>query len=270
MRHSDKDEQIYYVVTNGRNPGIYKDYEQAQEQIEGYPFGKMKKIVGLREAKNYFASERRHAHKERIYYVVKRGRLPGLYLDKEKALEQIENFPNGKMKRIKGYQRAVAYYTSRDESSGQTIPNIYIDGSYVQESKLASYGLIVEAENEIVQRDCGVIVDYDFLNLHSLGAEMYAYLRALEWSMANGYKNVRIIYDSDAVIQLIAQGDTTKTKKSKGRSKFIKLYKQYTKVIDVESIHKSDAENYAERHEQAHHLSQLTIDLLVQANNNGI
>lgn len=269
MQHSDKQDQIYFVVTNGRNPGIYKERHQAEKQIEGYPYGKMQKITGLREAKSYFATERKHAHKDRVYYVVKRGKRPGLYLDKEKALEQIEGFPQGKMKRIKGFHQAITFYTSSNESEKQTVPNIFIDGSYVQENKIASYGMIVEEEKEILQRDCGVIVDHDFINLQSLGAELYAYLRAMEWSLANGYQSVRIVYDSDAVIQLIEQGHSSKTKKSKGRNKFIKLFSEYNKVLDVESIHRSSTVAFEQRHEQAHHLSQLTIDLLIQANNNG-
>lgn len=264
MQRSNKHEQIYYVVTNGRNPGIYKNQKQAEEQVEGYPYGHLERIKGIKEANRYFANERKHAHKDRVYYVVKVGKRPGLYLDKQKALEQINDFPHGKMKRIIGYQRAIAYLTDRYDGDEKVVPNIFIDGSYIQEHKMASYGFIVEEEGEIVQKDCGVIVDHDFINLQSLGAELYAFLRAIEWTMANGFHYVRIIYDSDSIVQLIDQGESHKLKKSKGRNKFIQLFLQYSQVIKVDTIHRSEDADYEAYHEQAHHLSQMILDIIGQ------
>lgn len=257
--------KVYYVVTNGRNPGIYKEHEQAQEQIRGYSFGKMRKVKGLAEAKAYFAAEKKRASKDKVYYVVKVGKRPGLYLDKQKALEQIYGYPHGKMKRIKGYEQAQAFLNHSIKLNKTIIPNIFIDGSYIQEHKISGYGMLVEEGQTIIQQDCGTILDFDLINLHSLGAELYALLRAMEWGMANGYKEIRIIYDSDAIIQIIEQGETNKARKSKGRTKFLKLFAEYKKFIKVECVHKNSKEYWTQKHELAHNLSRITSDILEQS-----
>lgn len=264
-KKSEHSERTYYVVTAGRRIGIYRDKKKAFEQVHGYPDNRIKKIRGLDEARRYF-----NKHKNTrpdTYYVVRRGRSPGLYKDYEQALEKVKGFPHGRMKKIVGYDRAMAYLNKdlmtlefREEAD---VPRVYIDGSYMQHIGMAGFGYVVEQEGKIVHRNSGVILDSDMLNLHSLGAEVFALLRAMEWGLSNGAKELHVIYDSTAILDLIDNNDTTKVKRSRGKSKFLDIYTKYSQHITVVFKHRKTDELFRHFHRQAHHLSRLTLDALL-------
>lgn len=260
--HKQKRNRPYYVVIHGRKPGIYKNNNQALSQVHGFPYGKMKKIKGLQAAKAYFAENRQTDSANKSYYVVKRGRNPGLYLDKGKALEQIKKFPYGKVKRIKGYENAKAYFHGKDLQVKEKIPNIFVDGSYIQQESFSGYGFVVEENGKVIAKYSGTIADYDIINLHSLGAELYALIRAIEWAMTNEYKYVRIIYDSESVIQLLENNNIKNAKYEHGKRKLIQLYIKYKHFITIQFQHKNNKEAYRTYHETAHNLSRLMSNLL--------
>lgn len=260
--HTRKENRTYYVVVHGRKPGIYKNNRQALSQVHGFPSGKMKKIKGLQAAKAYFADNRQSNAQNRIYYVVKRGRNPGLYLNKEKALQQIKNYPYGKMKRIKGYDRARRYFHGESLPEKEQIPFIFIDGSYLQHEPFSGYGFIVVENDQIIAKDSGTIFDYDIINLHSSGAELYAFIRAIEWAMANSYKYIRVIYDSQSIVQLLNNDESLSTKQPRGKVKITKVFSQYKNYITIDHEHKNNTKKYEIYHRQAHDLSRSMIHLL--------
>lgn len=264
--HKSRESRTYYVVVHGRKPGIYKDNQKAIAQVHNFPFGKMKKVKGLKAAKAYFSKHRQTDAENKVYYVVKRGRNPGLYLDKNKALQQIKNFSYGKMKRIKGYENARAYFHGKQYEEKEKIPYIYIDGSYVQHDSFSGYGFVAVENDRILVKDGGAIFDYDIINLHSSGAELYALIRAIEWAMANSYKFVRIIYDSESVIQL-AENDQLKAngRYPRGKVKLANIYAQYKHYIAIDYAHKSEQKYYEKYHQQAHDLSRM-MNVLEDAN----
>lgn len=262
---NNKRNQVYYVVLNGRKPGIYKNHQQALKQVDGFPYGKMRKVRGLQAAKKLFNEGKASKLDHNIYYVVKNGKNPGIYSDKNKALRQIKGYPNGTMKRIKGYNRAKTYFYDRDRKRKKTIPNIFVDGSYIQHESFAGYGFIAVVDHRVIAKDSGTILDYDIINMHSLGSEMFAYIRAIEWAMANDYNKIRIIYDSKAILQLL-EGKDSDLKNSKGKAKLINLYEQYRKHIRIEHFHKNSNKFFREWHKEAHHLSRLTSIMLYNQN----
>ncbi len=252
----------YYVVVNGRKPGIYKSRKLARAQVYQFPNGKMKKIKGLKEARAYFAQHRSQTPVERVYYVVKRGHRPGLYLDKKQALRQIQNYPNGKMKRIKGYDQARAYFERGDVAPEEAPPLIFVDGSYMQNGSFASYGFVVLQDEEVVARDSGIIFDFDVIHLHSLGAEMFALIRAIEWAITNEYRKVHIIYDSTAVFQQLESTPRPNGKQAKGIQKLVQTYDQYKRHIEIKFTHKKANKIYENQHKAAHDLSRLMSNII--------
>lgn len=260
--HNKKSNRIYYVVLNGRKPGIYRSRKQAIDQIYGFPHGRMRKIKGLKEAKFFFNENKQTKAKNKVYYVVKKGRNPGLYLDKDQALKQIKGFPYGKMKRIIGYDKAKAYFHGKNPGDKESIPNIFIDGSYIQKDAYSGYGLIVEENNQIIAKDSGAILDYDIINLHSLGSELYAFIRALEWAMANDYRSVRIIYDSTSIIQLLENNGIGDVKNSRGKTKLLNSYVSYKEHVQIELIHIKQHKVFEKRHKEAHDLSRMMSGMI--------
>jgi len=256
----NKRDQVYYVVLHGRKPGIYKNHKQAVKQVNGFPNGSMKKVRGIAAAKKLFYEGKTDETDDNIYYVVKHGRNPGIYSSRKKALQQIKGFPHAVVKKIKGYERAKAYFHGRRELK-KAVPNIYIDGSYIQDKSYAGYGFVVELDRRIIAKDGGTILDHDIINMHSLGSELYAYIRAMEWAMANEYKKIRIIYDSKAIIDTLKENENG-WKQPKGKAKLLNLYSLYRKHVQVEHRHKNSHIVFRERHQEAHHLSQLTSIML--------
>lgn len=260
--HKRRENRMYYVVIHGRKPGIYRSNQQALAQVHGFPYGEMKKIKGLKAAKSYFEQYRQTNTKNKVYYVVKPGRNPGLYLNKQKALQQIKGYPYGKVKRIKGYDNAHTYFHGEDANEQEKVPSIFIDGSYLQDTSFSGYGFVVVENNDIIAKDGGTIVDFDIIHLHSLGTELYAFIRAIEWALINSYKYVRIIYDSASVVQLIEQDTVKKDPSARGNKKLINLYLQYKPYITIEYAHKSERDDYEKYHRLAHDISRVMSNMM--------
>lgn len=142
------------------------------------------------------------------------------------------------------------------------MPVIYTDGSYDQARGLSGYGYVVCIEGKIIFQDSGIILDSDMINLQSLGSEVFALLRAMEWSISNGYKEIKIIYDSVGIISLITNGNDSKAKKSRGRAKFISVYEKYAQYLTIHFQHRSENELFKQFHAYAHKLSRLPVSLL--------
>lgn len=264
-RKREKSERTYYVVTAGRSIGIYRNKQKALKQVHGYPDNRMKKIKGLNEARRYFNKHKND--RPDTYYVVKRGRSPGLYKSYEQALEKVKGFPHGRMKKIVGYDQAVAYLNKglalQEFIVEADVPRVYIDGSYIQYKNLAGFGYIVEQGGKIIHRNSGIILDSDMLNLHSLGAEVFALLRAMEWGLSNNIDTIHVIYDSVAILDLINNSGRTKAKRSKGKTKFLDIYMRYRKHISVVFKHRKTDELFRHYHRQAHNLSRLTLGVML-------
>lgn len=264
-KRDEHNERTYYVVTAGRQIGIYRDKKKAVEQVHGYPNNRIKKIRGLDEARRYFNKHKNN--RPDTYYVVIRGRQTGLFKDNNKALEQVKGFPNGRMKKVIGYKKALAYLNESvnllSERKKDVVPRVYIDGSYMQHIGLAGYGYLVESDGKIVHQNSGVIFDSDMLNLHSLGAEVFALLRAMEWGISNNLETIDVIYDSAAILDLIDKNGTTRVKRSKGKSKFLDAYTCYREHISTVFKHCNTDELFKYYHRKAHHLSRLTVSTLL-------
>jgi len=258
---NNKLNRTYYVVLNGRKPGIYRHLKQALAQVDKFPNSRMKKIKGLQAAKSYFAANKQSVAAQKVYYVVKKGRRPGLYLNKEQAIQQIKGFPYGEMKRIIGYDQAKAYFDGKKEESKEQIPYIFIDGSYIQDGGKAGYGFVVVINDEIVVKNGGTIFDYEIINLHSLGAEMYAFIRALEWALINGYRTVRIIYDSKDIMQMIERDFSTSHKQPTGKSKLYVAFERYKQYITLEHMHVNHHQSFRNYRELADEISRLTSSM---------
>lgn len=143
------------------------------------------------------------------------------------------------------------------------MPIIYTDGSYDQARGLSGYGYVVCIGDDVFFQDGGIIWDSDIINLKSLGSEMFALLRAMEWSLTNGYKEVIVVYDSKGVLSLISSTKKTKAKNSKGKTKFISVYKKYAEFLTVHFEHRSVNKQYEYYHMYAHNLSRMAVNLFI-------
>ena len=108
----------YYVVINGNYPGIYTDKSLAYRQVAGYSNGILSVFKDIKEARHYLLSNfmhiaklklsslvPRHFANNQMYYLVVRGRTPGIYLKHKTADQQVNEYPNGYLKSFKSFDK---------------------------------------------------------------------------------------------------------------------------------------------------------------------
>lgn len=76
---------------------------------------------------------------------------------------------------------------------------IYVDGSFSLEKGNYSYGLVAIEDGEEIYRDYGAGEDPDAVALRNVAGEVLGSLKAAEYSINKGYKEVKIVYDYQGV-----------------------------------------------------------------------
>lgn len=221
---------------------------------------------------------------DKIYYAVRVGRKPGVYKNANKAIAQVKGYPKGDMRKIKGLEVAETYVrrknkvsrakpkTTKDVSSTsldicesvcwekESFPTVYVDGSYMENVAVSSYGFVVHLHGEEIQKDFGLILDRHMLDMKSLGSELYACLRAIEWGIANGHKQIRIIYDCEGIIHAIQSKGRNK-KQTKGKENFLKLFTMYNEHIKI-YFRRANSILLNKNHKKSHHLSRVAVGVI--------
>ena len=72
---------------------------------------------------------------------------------------------------------------------------IYVDGSFSLEKNNYSYGLVAINNGEVIHEECGAGEDEDAILLRNVAGEVLGSLKAVEYTIKNGFKEVIIIYD---------------------------------------------------------------------------
>ena len=76
---------------------------------------------------------------------------------------------------------------------------IYVDGSFSLEKSNYSYGLVAINNGEIIHEECGAGEDEDAIALRNVSGEVLGALRAAEYTIENGFKEVTIVYDYQGI-----------------------------------------------------------------------
>ncbi len=96
----------FYAVVRGRHQGIFKDEEDAKAEIKDYFDGKYKGFYSYQEAEIYLRYYNENT--EPMLYVVKMGRIPGIYEDREEAGRQVVGFKGALVRKYKVRNRDLA------------------------------------------------------------------------------------------------------------------------------------------------------------------
>jgi ribonuclease HI len=111
----------FYVVWKGRNPGIFKTWNEAKRQIDGFAGADYKSYESMKEAQwawdNYdFAKEKIKENKKTVYYVVWAGHKPGIFTDWDMAKAQIDAYVRPQYKSFGGKEMAEKAYKEGPEN----------------------------------------------------------------------------------------------------------------------------------------------------------
>ena len=82
----------YYVVWEGHKPGIYESWAECQRQVSGYTNASFKSFASKEEAKKALkdpGSVKSVPKSKKMYYVVWRGKKPGIYTTWRETQKQI-------------------------------------------------------------------------------------------------------------------------------------------------------------------------------------
>lgn len=119
------------------------------------------------------------------YYVVKKGREPGIYRSWGECEQQIHGFSGAVHKSFNTQEEAKRYYQGESTiewagySEKDTI-DIYVDGSYDESLHLGGYGCVIVQDSNILKELSGVIKLTENDTSRNIHGEVRAALEAVE------------------------------------------------------------------------------------------
>ncbi len=185
----------YYAVRKGRQPGIYKTWEECKDQVIGFKGAEYKKFNSEEEAKNFIG--------------------PGEISIKPtggKALEELGELEDKEIKSL-GDKEAVAY----------------VDGSFDLASFTYSYG-VVYFNNKEKRNFSGRDDDEDLSLMRNVSGELKAAMEAMKIAVEDGREKLYLHYDYMG-IEKWALGHW-KTNKN-GTKKYKEFYDEISKRLEV-------------------------------------
>lgn len=142
------------------------------------------------------------------YYVVRKGRNPGIYLTWEECQKQVDGFSNAEFKSFSSESEAREYLnndvTSYHEKSSKkdstvSLKNIaYVDGSFDGHSKTYGFGgFIIYEEND---KKCVRVVqgagnDSNMSKMRNVAGEILGAMRIVEEAICLGLEEITLYYD---------------------------------------------------------------------------
>lgn len=170
------------------------------------------------------------------YYVVLRGRTPGIYTTWNEAKEQIYKFKGALYKSFDTLEEAQQYQNAFSNNKDIKKDNIYIaytDGSYSMRDNTCGYGIVLITPDKVQYNYCGNI---DFEKRTNNIAELYA----IYVTLYNVKQDIIIYSDSRYSINAI----TTPTTSKSANKELIERIQELMKGRYVEFVHvKAHADN---------------------------
>lgn len=98
----------YYGVKIGRKPGIYTNWDECKEQIDGFSGALYMGFSTLKAAEDFVGLDDTLPISGKCY-AVKKGNKPGIYATWDECKEQVSGYPNAEYRKCADYNEALAY-----------------------------------------------------------------------------------------------------------------------------------------------------------------
>lgn len=217
----------YYSVHIGRCPGIYNTWVDCKKEIDCLDYSEFKKFNNKADAEEFLKYGRKGREvsetsskksKPIVYYVVHKGKSPGIYNTWNECKSNVHGFKKPIFKKFENLEQAQKFLVDgkTEEEEGEDIldidPNalkIYTDGSLIRRHGYigCGYGLYVPKYN-LKQ---GSIL---FENKTNNRAELLAAIDAISLATNKNETSLTIYTDSSYVIHIF--GKTGEKYKAKG------------------------------------------------------
>lgn len=188
-----------------------------------------------------------------IYYAVKSGRIPGIYISYETAQKQIEGFKGAIYERFRCIEEAKIFL--EEETIVHKISDLcyhaYVDGSYSEKKKVYSCGIVIhhEGDKEIF---FFTSKNKKMLPLKNVAAEIEAALFAMEYVLSKKGKDLIIYYDFNG-IKSFCLSQSEKFFIKEYRERYLEILSKGLRISFVK-VKRSD-----EKHKEAHNACKIAI-----------
>lgn len=221
----------FYAVKRGRVPGIYTDINEYMKQVVEFPGHSSKGFKTELEAIQWLSQKqpkkKNGDNSKTKYYVVRIGRVPGIYTDVDEYRKQVDGYTLSVSKVFKDYDQAVGWYNNRKNkkknkaAKTQTVsPQVeqkvidaidkklktghavaYVDGSFDELSKSYSFGVVIIYENNEYLLS-GIRSDAAKAKYCNIAGEMESVMETIRWAKTHNVKELKIVYDCKAIEEI--------------------------------------------------------------------
>lgn len=109
----------------------------------------------------------------------------------------------------------------------------YVDGSFSEEKRKYSYGVVIIIQNKVAAEISDVGSDNDLLTMRNVSGEILGAMNAIKWASERNYKQIEIFYDYLG-IEKWATGDWKANKD--GTKRYVDFINHYRKDINISFI----------------------------------
>ncbi len=136
------------------------------------------------------------------FYAVKVGNVPGIYETWEECLKAIGNYKGALHKSFISHEEAQAYLLDKDIYFEKIESDIlegyvvaYTDGSFDEEKKEFSYGVVIFDDKKNKHLLCGSNKNEKYRDFNNISGEVFGIINALDWAVTNTYTKIKIYHD---------------------------------------------------------------------------
>ena len=127
------------------------------------------------------------------FYVVREGRIPGIYKSWNECKKQVQGFKGAVFKGFVTEAEAKAYWADEETAAAEDGLVIYVDGSYYQGEY--SWAMAAYADGRLLKTASGKGKSADAAKLHNVAGEVEAAVEAVRWAETEGYEAYTICHD---------------------------------------------------------------------------
>lgn len=186
----------YYAVRVGRKPGIYRTWDEAKNQVHGYPNAIYRSFKTLKEAEDFIQNNQ-------------------------------SSTLNGSATKNNDSQ-----LTPNHQYDADTVI-AYVDGSFDKATNRYSFGVVLLQNDQVIQTLTRVGDNPKYQASWQIAGEVFGSLHAIQWAINNNFKKIIVHYDYVG-IEHWARGEW-KTNKPVSQD-YVEAFKKLEPLIEIEFV----------------------------------
>jgi ribonuclease HI len=173
------------------------------------------------------------------YYAVREGKKIGIFTTWNETQKYVLGYPNAVYKSFTSLVDAEKFLNFKEQNStdisleSREVVQAYVDGSFSEEKRKYSYGVVIIIQNKVAAEISDVGSDNDLLTMRNVSGEILGAMNAIKWASERNYKQIEIFYDYLG-IEKWATGEWKANKD--GTKRYVDFINHYRKDINISFI----------------------------------